>query len=162
MTAEGAGMPRQTRFINGIKRCRQKYTGLSSVEVAAGIGVPSKTYANWEQSKAFPRPEDAIRLAELFGCSVDELYSFEPKGGSSERAQTREGAYISSVVSRAKDLGVEEQVLTFMRLVNHDYSEVSVDEVIDLSIIVSNALETLRKRAKSDEGGGDPALSEVG
>ena len=57
----------------------RKLAGYSSMRsVAEAIGVPTSTYASWEcETRALPL-DKAIELAELLGCTLDELAGREP------------------------------------------------------------------------------------
>ena len=48
---------------------------LTQEEVADALGVQRTTVTMWETGKSVPRTELLPRLAELFGCTVDELFS---------------------------------------------------------------------------------------
>lgn len=47
---------------------------LSQKEVAILMNVSRSTVAKWELGIAFPRPETAEKLADLYGCTIDQLY----------------------------------------------------------------------------------------
>ena len=42
-------------------------------DVASALGVDRSSVAKWETGKAVPRATMLIKLADLFGCTVDEL-----------------------------------------------------------------------------------------
>lgn len=56
-------------------RERQRFT---QEEVANAVSVSRSTVAMWETGKTLPRGETMIKLADLFGCTIDELYSRDP------------------------------------------------------------------------------------
>ena len=58
--------------MNSIKerRLERNYT---LDQVAALIGVDKSTVSLWENGKKEPRVNAIMRLADLFGCSVEEL-----------------------------------------------------------------------------------------
>ena len=47
---------------------------MTQEEVADALGVQRTTVTMWETGKSVPRTELLPRLAELFGCTVDELF----------------------------------------------------------------------------------------
>ncbi|MBQ7712481.1 MAG: helix-turn-helix transcriptional regulator [Clostridia bacterium] len=47
--------------------------GWTQKELAEKIGAAWYNVGDWERGKAEPSVRDLIRLAEAFGCSVDEL-----------------------------------------------------------------------------------------
>lgn len=55
-----------------IKKMRER-AGLNQQEVADALGVKKARYGDWERETTMINLRDAIRLAELFGCSLDEL-----------------------------------------------------------------------------------------
>lgn len=48
---------------------------LSQSALAEILGVSQQAVAQWEAGKAMPRCETMLKLADLFGCTIDELYS---------------------------------------------------------------------------------------
>lgn len=48
-------------------------SGKLQKEVAAALGVDRSRYAKWENGKAEPPFEMTLKIAELYGISVDEL-----------------------------------------------------------------------------------------
>lgn len=55
-----------------IKKMREN-AGLSQQEVADSLGVKKPRYGDWERETTQINLRDAIRLADLFGCTLDEL-----------------------------------------------------------------------------------------
>lgn len=51
----------------------RKNSGLSQEELAEKIGVSRQAVSKWERSEASPDTDNLIRLAEVYGVSVDEL-----------------------------------------------------------------------------------------
>lgn len=58
------------------KTARQK-AGKTVAEVMAVMGVSDVAVYQWETGVNKPRTDKLLRLAELYGCSVDELLSEE-------------------------------------------------------------------------------------
>lgn len=68
-----------------IKRLR-KGCGMSQYELAKRLRVDRSTVAKWETRDIFPRGEQVVKLANLFGCTIDDLYSQPaPASGAEER-----------------------------------------------------------------------------
>lgn len=59
-----------------IKEMRNKL-GLSQQALADRLNVDRSTVAKWETRDVFPRGEQVVRLAEMFGCQIDDLYKAE-------------------------------------------------------------------------------------
>ena len=71
-----------------IRECREN-ANLSQKYVAITLGVSAPSVANWERGKTNPTHENLVRLAELFGVSVDYLLglSDEPNAPAPEVAR---------------------------------------------------------------------------
>lgn len=48
--------------------------GMSQTEAARRLGVDQSTVSYWETGKKTPRASKLARLAELYGCTIDELF----------------------------------------------------------------------------------------
>lgn len=55
-----------------IKKMRER-AGLKQQEAAEKLGITTKRYGNWEREDREINLRDAIRIADLFGCTLDEL-----------------------------------------------------------------------------------------
>lgn len=53
----------------------------SAREFAEALGVPVRTYTNYEQGSHVPPLDLLIRMADMLGCTLDELVGREPDGG---------------------------------------------------------------------------------
>ena len=51
----------------------------SQEQLANELGVDRSTVAKWESGKSLPRTELLIKLADIFGCTIDELVRGERK-----------------------------------------------------------------------------------
>ena len=60
-----------------IKELREK-AGLQQKQVAESMSVLTSAVSNWESEVALPRARQLPMLAQVLGCSIDEL--FEPIG----------------------------------------------------------------------------------
>ena len=47
--------------------------GLSQVKVGKALGISDAAVSLWETGKTLPRAALLIKLAALYGCTVDEL-----------------------------------------------------------------------------------------
>ena len=54
-------------------KTRRKEAGLTQQELAAQLCVHQTAVAGWENGRAQPSIEKLLKLAEIFGCTVDEL-----------------------------------------------------------------------------------------
>lgn len=48
--------------------------GLSQTEAARRLGVDQSTVSCWETGKKMPRASKLAGMADLYGCTVDELF----------------------------------------------------------------------------------------
>ena len=55
----------------------RKARGLSQKELAKMVGVSQTTIASWEIGTREPNIAKLIQMAEIFGCTVDELIKKE-------------------------------------------------------------------------------------
>lgn len=63
---------------------KRKSAGISQEKLAEMVGVSRQAVTKWESGKGKPDTENLIKLAEIFGCSLDELCGNEkpqPKAG---------------------------------------------------------------------------------
>lgn len=65
-----------------IRKCREK-AGLSRPDVARAMGVDMAAVFRWESGAAYPRAEKLPKLADLFSCTIDELYGRNSAGQAS-------------------------------------------------------------------------------
>lgn len=52
---------------------RQKF-GISQSELAKMLGVNNSTVAKWETAEIYPRTQLLPKIANIFNCSIDELF----------------------------------------------------------------------------------------
>lgn len=53
----------------------RKNAGLSQADVAEALGVSAAAVCQWETGKTVPDSRKLPRIAEVFGCTIDELLS---------------------------------------------------------------------------------------
>lgn len=51
----------------------RKQAGLTAKDVALSMGVSFQNVYNWENGSYLPESKKLRQLAELYGCTVDEL-----------------------------------------------------------------------------------------
>lgn len=54
-------------------RIAREKAGLTVLDVAKALGVSDAAVYYWETGKFLPRPSRLKAVAELFGCTVDDL-----------------------------------------------------------------------------------------
>lgn len=73
-----------------IKKMRE-LAGLSQRDVAEDLDISIRRYGNWEREDREINLRDAIRLADLFHCTLDDLAGREwPAGDSTITAEERD------------------------------------------------------------------------
>lgn len=60
-----------------LRGCREK-AGLTRDEVAAAMNISKDAIKKWETGKALPVASKLPAIANLYGCSIDELFREEP------------------------------------------------------------------------------------
>lgn len=72
--------------------------GYSQEEVAERIGISRQAYAKWERGDSIPDVERCLKLARLYGTSLDELVKFEGRIGNTVLAPGPKGKHIFGTV----------------------------------------------------------------
>ena len=61
------------KAINGFEKCRRR-AGLTQVEASKALNVTQGTISAWENDRVYPTGNKVVAIAELYGCTIDELY----------------------------------------------------------------------------------------
>lgn len=56
---------------------RIKETGLKKMYIAEQMGVNKDTLTNWINGRSMIKLDQAVKLARLLNCNVDDLYIWE-------------------------------------------------------------------------------------
>ena len=67
---------RNNKFKFNIKEARFN-AGFTQTELANALGVTQSTVTYWENGTNVPTSENIAKIAEIFGCRIDELYDDE-------------------------------------------------------------------------------------
>lgn len=62
---------------------------LTQQALADALGTQRSTVAMWETGQSKPRADTLIKLAAIFGCTVDELLANEPPRGAEGRRERK-------------------------------------------------------------------------
>lgn len=76
-------MEYKERIASGIRAERAR-ARLSQAELAERAGLNQVSIANYEREASCPSLENAIRIAEALGCTVNDLVSLPATGGRGE------------------------------------------------------------------------------
>lgn len=79
------------------------WRGLTQKEIAAKIGVPSRTYGAWERGEREPNLEDAFAIGDALDCSLDFL------AGRITKDQEEENQRIARLNNLITELNAEGQ-----------------------------------------------------
>lgn len=52
--------------------------GMKQVDLAERVGVTQKAVSYWETDRSDPKCSILPKLAEIFGCTIDELFAAAP------------------------------------------------------------------------------------
>ena len=63
--------------MNGIRTQREAH-GMSQTELAGRLGVTSTAVNKWEAGARVPRLPKLIAMAQIFGCTMDDLCGDDP------------------------------------------------------------------------------------
>ena len=72
--------------MNGLARLR-KQAALSQEIVAAALKIDRSAVSKWETEAAFPSTKNINRLADLYGCTIDDIFDaiFEQQATRSDK-----------------------------------------------------------------------------
>ena len=63
--------------MNNTIRVKRAENAITQDQLASQLGVSRQTINAIENNKYFPSLELALRMAQIFSCTVDELFSLE-------------------------------------------------------------------------------------
>lgn len=66
-----------TYALTSVRRLREEQ-GLTQEELARRVGVSPPAVSKWERGLAFPSMGKVVKLAEVFGVTVNEVVSGKP------------------------------------------------------------------------------------
>lgn len=52
----------------------RKEKKLSRMDIASELGVTYQAYSKWERREAMPTADKLPKLAQIFGCTIDDLF----------------------------------------------------------------------------------------
>jgi transcriptional regulator with XRE-family HTH domain len=77
-------------FKENLRALRER-AGLTQTKAAARVGVPFRSYQNWETGSRQPRLEILGALARAFDVTIDQLVSESPIVPPAQRPRGRRG-----------------------------------------------------------------------
>lgn len=118
--------------------------GFTQEEVAEKIGISRQAYAKWEKGETTPDIERCMRLAELYGTSIDALVRFEGKVGNTELTPAPRGKHIFGTVT-INDRGqvvIPKKAREMFNIQPNDSLVILGDEAEGIAIIKADVFET--------------------
>lgn len=73
------------RAVMRISELRER-AGLTKKQLAERLGVDISTVCKWETGENRPMADGILHLAELFDCTIDELFIRDPPSRSKDSA----------------------------------------------------------------------------
>lgn len=58
---------------------------LTQLQLAGALGVTRSTVAMWESGESLPRADKLPQLAQILGCTIDDLFPRDNKAASGAR-----------------------------------------------------------------------------
>lgn len=55
-----------------LKEAREAF-GYTQKQIAETIGIPQRTYGSWERGEREYNADDAVKIADIYGCSLEYL-----------------------------------------------------------------------------------------
>lgn len=107
---------------NRIRECR-KAAGMSQKYVSVTLGLAGPSISNWESGKTKPSNENLVKLAALFGVSVDYLLGLEsPEPIIPATKNAPADDLTEQIMAKARGMTVEElqQLLRIMDAVKNN------------------------------------------
>jgi len=103
----------------------RKISGLTQEALATKLGVTFQAVSKWENGKSSPDVLLLPAMAEAFGCSIDELFSFSPKTLS----QNKDSDYVIKQIK--SKIGDSESAEKFLSIIAMDGGADLTDEKIE-------------------------------
>jgi len=73
-------MPKKYQITNNIRKLRFFANEMTQQQLAEKVGVSRQTIVAIEAAKYYPSLELAFRIADVFGVTIGEVFSYEVKG----------------------------------------------------------------------------------
>ncbi len=123
--------------------------GYSQEEVAEKIGISRQAYAKWEKGETIPDVERCMKLAELYGTTIDALVKFECKIGDTSMAPGPKGKHIFGTI-RINDRGqivIPKKARELFGIEPNDALVILGDEAQGIAILKAEVFERAMNQA---------------
>lgn len=68
----------------------RKKAGISQAKLAVLIGVTTNTIQNWEKDDGLNQLEKYLKICEILGCKVDDLYEIDDEAPEEKESKSRD------------------------------------------------------------------------
>ena len=89
--------------MTGLKRIRQS-RGMSMEELGKAVGVSRQVVSAWELGIYWPKASSLPRIAEVLGCTIDELFRDTSQSAAPTSLPAGESLPLSGEPSTKEDL----------------------------------------------------------
>lgn len=116
----------------------------SQEEVAEKVGVSRQAYAKWEKGDTVPDVERCLKIAELYGITLDALVKFKGKVGNTTLAPGPKGKHIFGTV-KINDRGqivIPKKAREMFNIEADDSLVILGDEAEGIAIIKADVFES--------------------
>lgn len=116
----------------------------SQEEVAEKVGVSRQAYAKWEKGDTVPDVERCLKIAELYGITLDALVKFKGKVGNTALAPGPKGKHIFGTV-KINDRGqivIPKKAREMFNIEADDSLVILGDEAEGIAIIKADVFES--------------------
>lgn len=123
--------------------------GLSQEEIAEKIGISRQAYAKWENGATVPDIEKCMRLAEVYGVTIDSLVKTTTLDGKAvlPPPPTGKNIYGSVTINERGQLVIPKEVREKFGLTDGQRLIVLTDDKEGIALIPSETFEKKMRQA---------------
>lgn len=117
--------------------------GYSQEEVAEKIGISRQAYAKWEKGETIPDVERCLKLAELYGVTIDSLVNSSDKIGTTTLTPAPKGKHIfgTTKINGRGQIVIPKKAREVFGINNGDSVVVLGDEAEGIALIKADLFE---------------------
>ena len=117
--------------------------GYSQEEVAEKIGISRQAYAKWEKGETIPDIERCLKLAELYGTTIDSLVKSAPKIGNTVLSPGPKGKHIfgTTKINERGQIVIPKMAREMFDIKKNDSLVILGDEAEGIAIIKAEVFE---------------------
>ena len=121
----------------------RRLNGYSQEEVAEKIGISRQAYAKWEKGETVPDVERCLKLAELYGTTIDALVRTSGKVGNTAVVPGPKGKHIfgTTIINDRGQIVIPKKARELFGINNGDSLVVLGDEAEGIALIKADFFE---------------------